>query len=282
MLYFKYGRSSSCNHQKDHYIKHFKEVRMLFKKIIILCILTLSFSLFTTNIYANADEVKNEFVSVFYTAAGERCYRDMATDGDFAGLNAASDASFEAAWGKSLVKGDENNPPSELYIKRVGLQPTEKIDGFGLLISGRSEIVHCDVIYPPAPAIFKSRSNQAEIPRELQKLIFETNAWITFTVGDNVYDRKWNIVRVTAISDDIIKIELFYSSDPANPFAIYELPRAYHQAWRFHHIADTVIHFTNEAGNDYSVVPEGILVPGGILVNVDTCALSAVAGYCNF
>ena len=91
-----------------------------------------------------------------------------------------------------------------------------------------------------------------------------------------MYDRMWDIVKVTAISDDIIKIELFYSSDPANPFAIYELPRAYHQAWGVHRGTGTVIHFTNEAGNDDSVLP------GGILVNVDTCALSAVVGYCNF
>lgn len=252
---------------------------MLFKKNILLCILTLSFSLFATNIFANADEVKNEFVSVFYTATGERCYRDMATDGNFAGLNAASDASFEAAWGKSLVKGDENNPASDLYIKRVGLSTIENINEFGLLISRGSEIVNCDVIYPPAPAIFKARSYRAEIPRELQVLIFRTNTWITFTVGgddNNVYDRMWDIVRVTAISDDIIKVELFYSSDPANPFAIYELPRAYHQAWGVHSGTNTVISFTDEVGNDDSVFP------GGILVNVDTCALSADAGYCDF
>lgn len=215
-------------------------------------------------------------MSVFYTATGERCYRDMATDGDFSGLNAASDASLEAVWSKSLVKGDENNPPSKSYIKNIGLNLANNINDNGFLISRGNEIIHCDIIYPPTPSIFKSRSDQTNIPRELQELIFEPAAWITFTVGDNVYDRMWDIVRVTAISEDIIKIELFYSSDTANPYAIYELPRAYHQAWGLHNGTDTMLHFIDETGNYYSVIPEGILV------NIDTCALSAVSGYCNF
>ena len=249
---------------------------MSFKKPISLCILIFSSSLFTINAFAKVDEVKNEFVSVFYTAASEYCYRDMATDGNFADLNAASDASLETLWSKLLVKGDKNNPPSELYIKRVGLSPAGKINEFGLLISRGSEIVNCDVVYPQAPAIFKARSNQVVLARELQELIFESSAWINFTVGDDLYERMWDVVKVTAINEELIKIELFYSSDPVNPFAVYEIPGAYHQAWGVHSGTGTVIYFTDEAGS------VGSVLPGGILINVDTCALSAVVGYCDF
>ena len=249
---------------------------MSFKKLMLLCILVLSSSLFTTSLFAKAEEVKNEFVSVFYTASGDYCYRDMATDGNFSGLNAASDASLETVWSKLLVKGDENNPPSDLYIKKVGLNSIGNINEFGLLISRGAEIVSCDVIYPETRATFKARSNQIALPRELEELIYESSAWITFTVGDDLYDRMWDVVKVTAISDDLIKVELFYYSDRDTPFAIYEIPRAYHQSWGFHSGTDTVIYFTDKVGNVGSVLPEGLIV------NVDTCALGAVVGYCDF
>lgn len=130
---------------------------MLSKKELLLFILTMAiplstfYMMFATNSFASNEPVVNEFVSVLYTATGQRGYRDIAHARNLVGMISASDAPLEDAWGKLLVNSNNDNSPSKRYIERVAHISIDNINESGVLVSHAREIVSCDVIYPPAP-----------------------------------------------------------------------------------------------------------------------------------
>lgn len=124
---------------------------MWYRKTIFFSILALSFSFFSTNLYAQPQNERiNDFVSIFITASGEYCYRDMAFNPE-----RKSDAGIENEFAKALVAAEPEKYAEEDGVGkkiRIGFDEELQIDVY---LRGKQQIVHCDELFPTTGVVFK-------------------------------------------------------------------------------------------------------------------------------